>query len=206
MKRAVDLAIAVPGLIMVSPLLVVAAVAIQLDSPGPALYRGVRVGRNGREFRIVKLRSMVSGGEGAGSAVTSANDPRVTRVGHFLRRTKFDEVPQLWNVVRGDMSLVGPRPEHPDYVRLYTPEQRRVLTVRPGITSKTSLEFHDEERILAEHGGASAYADKLLPRKLSLDLEYVQRHSVAGDLGILARTFVFAVSRWFRGGPRPAQQ
>jgi lipopolysaccharide/colanic/teichoic acid biosynthesis glycosyltransferase len=206
MKRAVDLAIAVPGLIMVSPLLVVAAVAIQLDSPGPALYRGVRVGRNGREFRIVKLRSMVSGAEGAGSAVTSANDPRVTRVGHFLRRTKFDEVPQLWNVVRGDMSLVGPRPEHPDYVRLYTPEQRRVLSVRPGITSKTSLEFHDEERILAEHGGASAYADKLLPRKLSLDLEYVERHSVAGDLGILARTFVFAVSRWFRGGPRPAQQ
>src|ERR1700736_2489868 len=206
MKRAVDLAIAVPGLIMVSPLLVVAAVAIQLDSPGPALYRGVRVGRTGREFRIVKLRSMVSGGEGAGSAVTSANDPRVTRVGHFLRRTKLDEVPQLWNVVRGDMSLVGPRPEHPDYVRLYTPEQRRVLTVRPGITSKTSLEFHDEERILAEHGGSSAYADKLLPRKLSLDLEYVQRHSVAGDLGILARTVVFAVSRWFRRGPRPAQQ
>jgi lipopolysaccharide/colanic/teichoic acid biosynthesis glycosyltransferase len=206
MKRAVDLAIAVPGLIMVSPLLVVAAVAIQLDTPGPALYRGVRVGRNGREFRIVKLRSMVSGAEGAGSAVTSANDPRVTRVGHFLRRTKFDEVPQLWNVVRGDMSLVGPRPEHPDYVRLYTPEQRRVLTVRPGITSKTSLEFHDEERILAEHGGASAYADKLLPRKLSLDLEYVERHSVAGDLGILARTAVFAVSRWFRRGPKPAQQ
>jgi lipopolysaccharide/colanic/teichoic acid biosynthesis glycosyltransferase len=198
MKRVVDLVIAVPGLILAAPLIALAAVAIELDSRGSLFYRGSRVGRDGHEFRIVKLRSMVAGAENAGSAVTSAGDPRITRVGRFLRRTKLDEVPQLWNVIRGDMSLVGPRPEHPEYVRLYTPEQRRVLSVRPGITSSTSLTFHDEERILAEHGGASAYVDVMLPRKLALDLHYVEHHSVAGDLRILGQTFVFAVSRWFR--------
>ena len=198
MKRAVDLAIAVPGIIMVSPLIAAAAIAIKLDTKGSVFYRGSRVGRDGRPFHIVKLRSMVSGAESAGAAVTSAGDPRVTRVGRFLRRTKFDEVPQLWNVIRGDMSLVGPRPEHPDYVQLYTPEQRRVLGVRPGITSRTSLTFHDEERILAERGGASAYAHELMPRKLALDLEYVEHHSLGEDLRILGQTMVFAVSRWFR--------
>jgi lipopolysaccharide/colanic/teichoic acid biosynthesis glycosyltransferase len=199
MKRAVDLVLAVPGLILASPFIAVAAVAVRLDSRGSVFYRGSRVGRDGHEFRIVKLRSMVAGAESSGSAVTSAGDPRITRVGRFLRRTKLDEVPQLWNVIRGDMSLVGPRPEHPDYVKLYTPEQRRVLSVRPGITSTTSLTFHDEERILADHGGPSAYVDVMLPRKLALDLQYVEHHSVAGDLRILGQTFLFALSRWFRG-------
>lgn len=198
MKRLLDLVIAVPGIIMASPVIAGAAVAVKLDSKGSVFYRGPRVGRGGRQFHIVKLRSMVSGAESAGSAVTSAGDPRVTRLGRFLRRTKLDELPQLWNVIRGDMSLVGPRPEHPDYVRLYTPEQRRVLNVRPGITSATSLSFHDEERILAEHGGASAYAESILPRKLAMDLQYVDDHSIGGDLRIIGRTLAFAVSRWFR--------
>jgi lipopolysaccharide/colanic/teichoic acid biosynthesis glycosyltransferase len=198
MKRLLDLVIAVPGIVMASPVIAVAAVAVKLDSNGSVFYYGPRVGRGGRQFHIVKLRSMVSGAESAGSAVTSAGDPRVTRLGRFLRRTKLDELPQLWNVIRGDMSLVGPRPEHPDYVRLYTPEQRRVLDVRPGITSATSLRFHDEERILAEHGGASAYADSILPRKLAMDLQYVDDHSIGGDLRIIGRTLAFAVSRWFR--------
>jgi lipopolysaccharide/colanic/teichoic acid biosynthesis glycosyltransferase len=202
MKRAIDLTLAIPGLILVSPLLAVAAVAIKLESPGPGLYRGVRVGRDGRQFRIVKLRSMSAGADQSGPAVTRAGDPRITRVGRFLRRTKLDELPQLWNVIRGDMSLVGPRPEHPDYVRLYTPDQRRVLSVRPGITSQTSLTFHDEERMLAEKGGQSAYAEVLLPQKLALDLEYVEHRSVGGDLRILGQTFVFALSRWFLGGSR----
>jgi lipopolysaccharide/colanic/teichoic acid biosynthesis glycosyltransferase len=202
MKRAIDLTLAIPGLILVSPLLAAAAVAIKLESPGPGFYRGVRVGRDGRQFRIVKLRSMSADADQSGPAVTSADDPRVTRVGGFLRRTKLDELPQLWNVIRGEMSLVGPRPEHPDFIRHYTAEQRRVLSVRPGITSKTSLRFHDEERILAEQGGESAYTDALLPQKLALDLEYVERHSVGGDLRILGETFVFAISRWFRGGSR----
>ncbi len=202
MKRVLDLAIAIPGLILMSPLIAIAAVAIKVDSRGPVFHRGVRVGRSGGEFRIVKLRSMASGAEHAGPAVTSAGDPRITRVGGILRRTKFDEIPQLWNVIRGDMSLVGPRPEHPDYVRLYTPEQRRLLSVRPGITSPTSLAMHDEEQILADHGGASAYAEQFMPRKLVLDLEYLDHRSLAGDLRILGRTVVFAFSRWTRGGSR----
>ena len=202
MKRAIDLTLAIPGLILVSPLIAAGVVAVKLESRGPSFYRGLRVGRDGRQFRIVKLRSMSSGADQVGPAVTSAGDPRITRVGRLLRRTKLDELPQLWNVIRGDMSLVGPRPEHPDFVRLYTPEQRRVLSVRPGITSKTSLTFHDEERILAEQGGHSAYIYALMPQKLALDLEYVEHHSVGGDFRILGQTFLFALSRWFRGGSR----
>lgn len=202
MKRAIDLSIAIPGLILASPLIAAAAVAVVLERRGPAFYHGVRVGMGGRQFRIVKLRSMTARADLAGPAVTSANDLRVTRVGRLLRRTKLDELPQLWNVIRGDMSLVGPRPEHPDYVLLYTPDQRRVLSIRPGITSRTSLAFHDEERILAEHGGAAAYAEALLPQKLALDLEYVDHHSVGGDFRILGQTFVFALSRLLRRGSR----
>jgi len=198
MKRAFDLAIAIPALVLVSPVIGVAALAVKLDSRGSAFYRGERIGLEGRPFRILKLRSMAPGADRVGPAVTIAGDPRITRVGRVLRRTRLDELPQLWNVIRGDMSLVGPRPEHPEYVRLYTPEQRRVLTVRPGITSNTSLAFHDEERLLAKHGGESSYAVALLPQKLALDLEYVEHHSLGGDLQILGRTFVFAVTRWFR--------
>jgi lipopolysaccharide/colanic/teichoic acid biosynthesis glycosyltransferase len=196
MKRAIDLTLAIPGLILVSPLIAVAAAAVKLESRGPAFYHGLRMGRDGREFRIVKLRSMTAGADRIGPAVTSADDLRITRVGRVLRRTRLDELPQLWNVISGEMSLVGPRPEYPEYVKLYTPEQRRVLSVRPGITSPTSLAFHDEERILAESGGAAAYPDSVMPRKLAMDLEYVNNQSIGGDLRILARTIGFAVSRW----------
>lgn len=196
MKRALDLAVAIPGLILASPVIAVAAAAVKLESRGPAFYRGDRVGRLGRRFHIVKLRSMVS--KGAGPAVTSADDPRITRVGRFLRRTKVDELPQLWNVIRGDMSLVGPRPESPEFVNLYTPEQRRVLSVRPGITSPTSLEFHDEEKRLAEHGGAASYAETVMPLKLERDLEYIDHQSMGADLKVIAQTIAFTVGRWRR--------
>lgn len=196
MKRALDLCIAIPGLVMTSPLLAAAAIAVKLDSRGPVFYRGRRVGKDGREFDILKLRSMTAGG--GGPAVTSAGDPRITRVGRFLRRTKLDELPQLWNVTRGEMSLVGPRPEDPRYVKLYTEEQLRVLTVRPGITSPTSLAFRNEEAMLAEGGGVSAYAQDVMPRKLAMDLDYVEHRSFAGDVAILARTLGHALSGWKR--------
>jgi lipopolysaccharide/colanic/teichoic acid biosynthesis glycosyltransferase len=198
MKRAFDLCVAIPGLVITSPLLAVAAIAIKLESQGPVLYRGTRVGRDGREFAILKLRSMRAAATPGGPAVTSAGDPRITRVGSVLRRTKLDELPQLWNVVRGDMSLVGPRPEDPEFVKLYSPEQRRVLSVRPGITSPTSLAFRNEEALLAESGGAAAYADKVMPRKLAMDLEYVEHRSFGGDLAILARTAGHALTGWRR--------
>ena len=198
MKRATDLVIGIPVLVLASPFIALAAIAVKLDTKGPALYRGVRVGLNGKVFHIHKLRSMVAKADQSGPAVTSADDPRITRVGRFLRRTRFDEVPQLWNVIAGEMSLVGPRPESLDFVEQYTPEQRRVLSVRPGITSPTSLAFHDEERMLAERGGAPAYLEAIMPRKLEMDLAYVDRHSTAGDLRILGRTIAFAVTRLFR--------
>ena len=198
MKRALDLAISIPAIVMLSPVIAAAAIAIKLESPGPAFYRGPRVGIGGRPFHILKLRSMAAGADRSGPAVTSAGDARVTRVGRALRATKLDELPQLWNVIRGDMSLVGPRPEHPDFVRLYTPEQRRVLTVRPGITSDTSLAFADEEARLAEAGGAAAYATSIMPRKLELDLRYVERHTIGGDLRILLRTAGLALRRLVR--------
>ena len=196
MKRALDLVIAIPGLVMTSPLLAAAAIAVKLDAPGPVFYRGRRVGKDGREFSILKLRSMTAGG--SGSAVTSAGDPRITRVGRFLRRTKLDELPQLWNVARGEMSLVGPRPEDPEYVKLYTDEQRRVLSVRPGITSPTSLAFRDEEAILARAGGAEVYAQDLMPRKLAMDLDYVDHRTTGGDVAILLRTIGHALTGWKR--------
>ena len=198
MKRLFDLLISVPGLVIASPILAVAAVAIKLETPGPVFYRGTRVGLAGREFQILKLRSMRAGPARSGPAVTSGDDPRITSVGRFLRRTKLDELPQLWNVIAGDMSLVGPRPEDPEFVKLYTPEQRRVLSVRPGITSPTSLAFRNEEAMLADAGGAGAYAQDVMPRKLAMDLEYVDHRSFRGDLAILGRTAALALTGWKR--------
>ena len=196
LKRAFDVSCAAIGLVLSSPFVLAAAIAIQLDSPGPALYKGERVGRDGRPFRMLKLRSMVS--DGGGPSVTVAADPRVTRVGRFLRRSKLDELPQLVNVLRGEMSLVGPRPEHADYVKLYTPEQKRVLSMRPGITGPAALAFVDEEAMLSGAHAETIYEREVMPRKLALDLEYVDHHSFGGDLRILGRTAALVVTRPFR--------
>jgi len=195
LKRAFDVSCAAIGLVLSSPFVLAAAIAIQLDSPGPALYKGERVGRDGRPFRMLKLRSMVS--DGVGPSVTVAADPRVTRVGRFLRRSKLDELPQLVNVLRGEMSLVGPRPEHADYVKLYTPEQKRVLSMRPGITGPAALAFVDEEAMLSGAHAETIYEREVMPRKLALDLEYVDHHSFGGDLRILGRTAALVVTRPF---------
>ena len=188
MKRGLDLVVAGAALVLTSPVLLAAAIAVKLDSPGPAIYSGTRVGRGGREFRIHKLRSMRAGAEVSGPAVTAGDDTRITRVGRFLRRTKLDELPQLANVLKGDMSLVGPRPEHPRYVEHYSPEQRRLLTVRPGITGPAALAFLDEEDVLRGGEPESRYLSEVMPRKLDLELRYIDHASLASDIGILLRT------------------
>lgn len=188
MKRAFDVAVASAGLVVTSPLLLVAAIAIKATSPGPALYRGVRVGRDGRTFHILKLRTMRAGADTRGPALTTSGDARVTPVGRFLRRTKFDELPQLLNVIRGDMSLVGPRPEHPDFVQHYSHEQRQVLAVRPGITGPSSLEYMREEEMLTGPDPVALYITTIMPRKLALDLDYVRSATFEGDMRILAQT------------------
>lgn len=195
MKRAFDFGVALAGLVILSPLVAVAAGLVKLSSPGPALYRGVRVGRDGRTFHILKLRTMRTGADMQGPAVTTAADARITPVGRFLRRTKFDEVPQLVNVLRGEMSLVGPRPEHPDFVKHYSEDQRRVLSVRPGLTSPAALAYIREEEMLAGADPVAQYVTTIMPRKLALDLDYIRDATFAGDLKIIGRTLVRVIVR-----------
>jgi lipopolysaccharide/colanic/teichoic acid biosynthesis glycosyltransferase len=189
-KRAFDLLAAASGLLVLAPLLLLIAIAVKLDSPGPVLFRQERVGRNGRIFRIRKFRTMVRDAPRLGGAITVGCDPRITRVGHSLRRYKLDELPQLIDVLLGDMSLVGPRPEVPKYVALYPPGIReRVLSVRPGLTDNATLAYIDENAQLA--GAADPereYVEKILPEKLRLYVEYVDNRSLALDLSIIGRT------------------
>ncbi|HKS22076.1 MAG TPA: sugar transferase [Thermoanaerobaculia bacterium] len=186
MRRLLDVAASVAGLIVLSPLLVAVAIAVKLSSRGPVLHRGERVGRGGALFTLYKFRSMRVGA--AGPAITAANDARVTAVGRFLRRTKLDELPQLINVLRGDMSLVGPRPEAPRYVALYDAEQRRILDARPGMTSPASLQYRDEEAQLVGEEWERHYIETIMPAKLRIDLDYLGRRTVVSDLRVIAGT------------------
>ena len=189
--RLLDLVLALPALLLLSPFLLVVGVCVKLTSRGPALFAQQRVGRGGRRFQLYKFRSMRVAPAGSGDLVTGRDDPRITPLGRWLRRTKLDELPQLWNVVRGDMSLVGPRPEVPRYVACYTPRQRQVLEARPGITDPATLAFRDEEDLLAAVPAdqrESYYLRQLLPRKLELNRQYLERRGVWSDLGVLVRT------------------
>jgi lipopolysaccharide/colanic/teichoic acid biosynthesis glycosyltransferase len=199
LKRALDVVVALVGLVVLSPVLAVIAILVKRDSPGPVFYGGERIGQHGRPFRMVKFRSMVVGADRQGPAITHGADPRVTRIGAHLRRSKLDELPQLWNVLRGEMSLVGPRPEVPRYVALYAPEQRQVLQVRPGMTGLTQLAYRKEEEQLSPATWEEDYVHVLLPQKLALDLEYVRRQSTALDLQILARTAWLVVQETLGG-------
>lgn len=192
-KRVLDVIAATLGLIALSPVIAIAALAVRLDSPGPVIYAGERVGLHGRVFRMYKLRTMHTGSDAHGS-VTIAHDSRVTRVGRLLRRLKVDEIPQFANVLVGDMSLVGPRPDTPEYVRLYDDRQRSLLRVRPGITSPATVEFHNEEELIvaAAHDSGrtptEVYREVIMPREIEIDLEYVEHRSLHTDLRVLLQT------------------
>jgi lipopolysaccharide/colanic/teichoic acid biosynthesis glycosyltransferase len=194
-KRLIDLVVSGAALVMTSPILLAAAIAVKVETPGPAFYSGRRVGKDGRTFRIFKLRTMLPGADQLGPAVTAGDDSRITTVGSILRRTKIDELPQLLNVLKGEMSLVGPRPEHPEFVARYTPDQRRVLTIRPGMTGPAALAFVDEEELLRGADPEAAYLANVLPHKLAVDLEYVESASVPGDFRILGRTLLVVARR-----------
>ena len=189
-KRIFDVAFAAIALLTLSPLLGVVALAIKLDSRGPALYFGPRIGKDGIPFRICKFRSMVADAEERGPDITRSGDTRITRLGRVLRRTKLDELPQLLNVLKGDMSFVGPRPEAPDYVELYTSDQRRVLSVRPGITSLASVEFRDEQSELQGEDWHRKYVEQVMPRKLALDLQYLDQCNFWRDVSLILRTLL----------------
>jgi lipopolysaccharide/colanic/teichoic acid biosynthesis glycosyltransferase len=188
-KRALDAAASLLGLLLVSPVLLIVALIIKCTSRGPVFYRQQRVGLHGRTFSIVKFRTMRSDAEQLGPSLTAAHDPRVTAVGRRLRRLKLDELPQLWNVLIGEMSLVGPRPEVPQYVAFYSPAERRVLTVRPGMTDLASIAYRNEEELLARDADPDRhYREVVLPDKLRLNLEYLDRISLTFDLLLLVRT------------------
>jgi lipopolysaccharide/colanic/teichoic acid biosynthesis glycosyltransferase len=187
MKRLIDVVGSAAGLLLLWPLFLVIALAVKLSSRGPVFYRANRTGRGGQPFKLLKFRTMRVN-DGRGPVVTTAGDPRVTSVGRVLRRFKVDELPQLVNVLRGEMSLVGPRPEDPRYTALYTGEQRHILDYLPGITSTASLQYRDEERLLTGPDWERTYIDVVMPEKIRIDLGYQEHASVLDDLRIIART------------------
>lgn len=203
MKRVIDLLVSGVGLIVLSPLLAALALWIKLDSRGPVFHRGLRVGQYETRFRMIKFRSMVQNAHLIGGTSTPEDDPRITRAGKLLRRYKLDELPQLLNVLKGEMSLVGPRPQVPWAVDLYTPEEKTVLRVKPGITDYASLRFRDEGEILRGSTNPDKdYLEKIHPEKMRLSLEYARTHSTWMDCKILASTVAAVV---FGAGERKSE-
>jgi lipopolysaccharide/colanic/teichoic acid biosynthesis glycosyltransferase len=194
-KRALDVVLTSVALVVAAPVIAILAAVIRLSSPGPALHRAVRVGRHGTPFTLYKLRSMRIGAAGAGPGITAGGDQRITPVGRFVRATKLDELPQLVNVLRGEMSLVGPRPEDPRYVAWYDPDQRRILDARPGITSPASVTYRDEEAVLAAAHDLEAAYRQVMAEKIAIDLAYFPHASLAGDLRWIWRTVAAVACR-----------
>ncbi|ACC80088.1 sugar transferase [Nostoc punctiforme PCC 73102] len=188
-KRIFDLLFALIGILILSPLFFTIAIWIKLDSPGNVLFRQIRIGRFGREFSIYKFRTMVADAESRGKQITVAKDSRITRSGQFLRKYKLDELPQLFNVVKGEMSLVGPRPEVPRYVAYYTAEQRRVLDVLPGITDPASIKFRNESELLKDTANPEyVYINEIMPQKLELNMQYLGQDNLGFALLIILKT------------------
>lgn len=187
--RFFDMVFAYLGLALLSPVFLVIALLIQLDSPEGVFFKQIRVGQYGKHFTLFKFRTMRSNSETKGQLTVGARDPRITKIGFFLRKYKLDELPQLINVLIGDMSLVGPRPEVPKYVNLYTPDQKKVLLVKPGITDKASIEFMDENELLSKQENPEAfYIKEIMPTKINLNMEYVQSRSVLTYFKIIFQT------------------
>lgn len=191
-KRAFDIVCAALGLLVLSPVLLMCALLVGLTSPGGVLFRQERMGRDGVPFTIYKFRSMRK--DNAGLKISTSSDSRITPVGRILRKTKLDELPQLWNVLKGDMSFVGPRPEVREYTDLYTDEQRQVLLLRPGITGLASIRYRNENDLLSASTDPNrTYIEEVMPAKLALDLEYIPRACVSYDVRLILETLVTVV-------------
>ena len=189
LKRGFDIIFSLLGLIVLFPAFLVIATAIKLDSTGPVFFRQVRVGKNGKEFKILKFRTMVVDAEKKGLQITVDKDSRITKVGRFLRKYKLDEFPQLINVLVGDMSFVGPRPEVPKYVALYNDEQKIVLKVKPGITDIASIEYKDENTLLNQNDNPEkTYIEEIMPAKLKLNMKYIRNISAFNDIKLILKT------------------
>ena len=190
MIRLCDIVFSLFGLLALSPVFLIVAVWIVFDNPGPVFYHQQRVGRNGKDFGLLKFRSMRTGADKMSLITIGDHDPRVTRAGYYIRKYKLDELPQLWNVIAGDMSLVGPRPEVRRYVDLYTEEQKRVLSVRPGITDYASIEYIDENTLLAKADDPDkTYIEQIIPAKIALNMRYINHQTFGEYMRIIFLTF-----------------
>jgi lipopolysaccharide/colanic/teichoic acid biosynthesis glycosyltransferase len=188
-KRAFDVSVAAIGLIALSPLMLILAVLIKCDSQGPVFFTQKRIGKNFRPFLIYKFRTMKENAELRGPLITIGEDPRITRIGRFLRKAKLDELPQLINVLKGEMSLVGPRPELPRFVELFRCEYAEILSLRPGITDLASLKYQDEAKLMGQFTNPEdEYVRSILPDKIRLAKEYIDRSSIFFDLSLILRT------------------
>lgn len=194
LRRIIDVLAATLGLIILTPLFLIISIAIKKSDGGPVFYKARRVGKDEKMFKLYKFRTMMLDADKQGPGITTSGDSRITPVGHWLRHKKLDELPQLLNVCRGEMSLVGPRPEDPRYVALYDEEQRRILRVRPGITSAASLSFRNEETLLSGSDWEYVYCNEIMPMKLALDLAYIEKRTIWTDLTLIFRT----ISTMFR--------
>lgn len=195
MKRFFDVVASGIGLILLSPLFVILAIWIKCDSTGPVFYRQIRVGRNNRDFQLLKFRSMRVGSDKKGHITVGGRDPRITRSGYYIRKYKLDEFPQLINVLKGDMSLVGPRPEVRKYVDMYTTEQRRVLAVRPGITDYASIVYMDENRLLGQSSNPDkTYVEDIMPAKIELNMRYINHPTLFEYFKLIFLT-IFKIAR-----------
>ena len=191
MKRIIDILVSLIGLICLLPLLLLVAILIKLDSAGPVFFRQIRIGMRFRPFQILKFRTMVQDSFTRSQSITVGDDPRITRVGWFLRKTKIDELPQLINVLRGEMTFVGPRPEVPQYVELFRKDYEEILKIRPGITDLASIKYRDEAALLGQSKNAEEeYVTRVLPDKINLGKEYIRRSSVFFDLTLIFKTFL----------------
>lgn len=190
MIRCFDVLFSLLGILLLSPVFLILYISIRLESKGGGVYRQQRVGRYGKDFYVYKFRSMRVGADRQGLITVGGRDPRITRIGFFIRKYKLDELPQLFNVLKGDMSLVGPRPEVRKYVDLYTDEQRRVLSVRPGITDYASIEYVDENKILGQAEDADkAYQEQIMPDKIRYNMRYIDNRSIKEYFKIIFLTF-----------------
>jgi lipopolysaccharide/colanic/teichoic acid biosynthesis glycosyltransferase len=189
-KRLFDLLMSAPLLALTAPVMALTALAVRASSPGPLLFRQARIGKDGVDFQILKFRTMTHAPNGNGPRLTQREDPRITPIGRLIRRSRLDELPQLWNVIRGDMSLVGPRPDVREFLACLKPREASILKVRPGITSLTSLEFRHEDDLLpqGEREMTQHYVEKILPEKVRLELDYAEKATLLSDLKVLFRT------------------
>ena len=195
-KRIFDIVFSLFGLVSLLPLFFLVAIAIKTESKGSAFFKQTRVGKNGTEFKIFKFRTMIADAEKKGMQITVGNDNRITKIGSFLRKSKMDELPQLINVLIGDMSFVGPRPEVPKYVALYTDKQRSILKVRPGITDLASIEYRDENTLLARSANPEkTYIEDIMPKKFKLNIKYLKNISTTYDLWLILKTILWVIKQ-----------